>query len=199
MLAPGTQLRQEEVASRLAVSATPVREAFGILETEGFLRRRPHRGVVVAEADHIDMRDRYEIRGVLEALAVERLIARRDPAAVEGLEQILEEARAALTIPDVHRFRLTSLEFHSAIARWSGSDIFAEVHSLLARRTLFRPPLDRARMKRSHREHTGIVAAIHQRDAATASALIRKHMKWNSALVQRARMTRAKAEHGGVA
>ena len=185
-LASGTQLRQDEVAERLGVSPTPVREAFAILEAEGFLDRRPHRGVVVAKADGDDMRDTYEVRGLLEALATQRVVARNDEGALNALERIVVKEGEALRVPDVHRFRLHGVEFHKALVRASASDVLMSTHSLLAKHTVFHPPLDGLGIQRAHREHKQLLAALKRGDGPRAAALARRHMQWNAELVQKA-------------
>src|SRR5688500_15710836 len=69
-LPPGMQLMQEQVAQELGVSPTPVREAFGVLEAEGLIERRPHRGVVVAERDPQGVAEAFEFRSAVEVLAI---------------------------------------------------------------------------------------------------------------------------------
>jgi DNA-binding GntR family transcriptional regulator len=184
---PGTQLRQEDVAQRFGVSPTPVREAFGILQAEGFLERRPHRGVVSVLANLRNMDDAYEIRGLVEALAVRRLIERKDSVAVAELARLLETESAVLRESQTHQFRLIGLEFHRAIARGSGSDSLMEVHALLSKRTMFRHPLDKGGMSRSHREHRELLEAIDRGAATKAARLVARHMAWNASLVRRAK------------
>jgi DNA-binding GntR family transcriptional regulator len=70
-LPPGTRLRQAHVAENFGVSTTPVREAFAALEREGLLQSNAHRGVIVFEPSISDLREIYEIRTPLEALATE--------------------------------------------------------------------------------------------------------------------------------
>ena len=69
---PGSRLRQADVAQRFQVSTTPVREAFAALEREGLLVSSPHRGVVVFKPTVEDLKETYEIRIPLEALATEK-------------------------------------------------------------------------------------------------------------------------------
>jgi DNA-binding GntR family transcriptional regulator len=74
VLEPGARLRQAQVAEHYGVSTTPVREAFAMLEREGLLHSIPHRGVVVYQPTSEDLREIYEIRIPLEALATERAV-----------------------------------------------------------------------------------------------------------------------------
>jgi DNA-binding GntR family transcriptional regulator len=94
-LSPGTRLRQNEVARRFGVSTTPVREAFAQLQAEGLVRIDPHRGAVVFRPTTDDLVEFYEIREVLESLAVVRAIPR--------LAALIENLRDAST-PYIHMF-----------------------------------------------------------------------------------------------
>lgn len=186
----GTQLRQEEVAERLGVSSTPVREAFAILEAEGFLERRPHRGVVVVRPEHRSIEEAYEIREFLEALAARRFIERKHLEALDQLGGAVRAGAEAMRAVEVHRFRLLGSEFHSILTRGSGSDTLIEVHSLLQRRSIFHPPLGRAGMRRVQRDHEAILDSLRRRATSEAIDLVVKHMRWNAEIVRRARKAR---------
>src|SRR3954449_10902511 len=67
----GARLRHVDMTRRFGVSTTPVREAFVALQGEGLLLGDPHRGVVVFRPSRADLRENYEIRVALEALAAE--------------------------------------------------------------------------------------------------------------------------------
>src|SRR5918992_4459068 len=105
-LAPGTRLRQNDVARRFGVSTTPVREAFAQLQAEGLVRIDPHRGAVVFHPSVDDVLEFYEIREALESLAVTHAIPnlRRDVgrelgALIERMRRT-EAARRWLTLND---------------------------------------------------------------------------------------------------
>ena len=67
---PGSRLRQADVAERFGVSTTPVREAFALLQAEGLLRIDPHRGAFVFSPSEKDVSEYFEIRELLEDLAI---------------------------------------------------------------------------------------------------------------------------------
>jgi DNA-binding GntR family transcriptional regulator len=69
-LAPGTRIRQDEYAEALGVSRTPLREAFRLLEAEGWLQMRPRSGAVVSEFSPSEMQEILSMRLLLEPLAV---------------------------------------------------------------------------------------------------------------------------------
>ena len=74
--APGTGCAQVEIASALGVSTTPVREALATLQREGLVRLHPQRGAVVFLPSVDDLREHYEIRAALEALAAAKAAER---------------------------------------------------------------------------------------------------------------------------
>ena len=80
-LPAGTKLRQVEIARRLDVSTTPVREALAALQREGLVRLHPQRGAVVFLPTVEDLREHYEIRAALEAVAAARWGSRATHAA----------------------------------------------------------------------------------------------------------------------
>src|ERR1700694_4294782 len=141
-LAPGTSLQQEEVAQRLGVSSTPVRKAFAILEAEGLLEKRAHRGVVVARRDATELADIYEMRMILEPHAFRRALAHITESLIAQLEEAAAEAERALHKPDVHACRRANSRFHEILVEASGSDVFTEVTKSLIARSLYAIPLE---------------------------------------------------------
>lgn len=89
-LAPGTRLRQNDIADRFAVSTTPVREAFAQLQAEGLIRVDPHRGAVVFHPTVGDLIQAYEIREVLESLAVKLATPNLTPEIGRSLADLIE-------------------------------------------------------------------------------------------------------------
>ncbi len=68
-LPPGTRLREAELAERIGISRTPVREALKRLESQGLVAHEPHHGTVVATLDYGEVAELYQIREVLEGTA----------------------------------------------------------------------------------------------------------------------------------
>ena len=90
-LAPGVSIRPDALGEELGVSAVPVREALRILEGEGHVHYRPHRGYVVATLDGDDLIEIYRIRELLETEAVRRAIPRLRADTVARLREIVHE------------------------------------------------------------------------------------------------------------
>jgi DNA-binding GntR family transcriptional regulator len=114
-IAPGSRLRQAEVAARFNVSTTPVREAFAALEREGLLVGSAHRGVTVFHPTVQDLKETYEIRIPLEALATEKGVENMGAEDVADLARILRQMEKS---GDDHvLYNKLNAEFHGCIYR----------------------------------------------------------------------------------
>ena len=98
-IAPGSRLRQNELAERFGVSTTPVREAFAELAREGIVRLDAHRGATVFQPSLDELIEIYEIRGALEPLATELAAARATDEELAELEAIHLKMRRTTVLP----------------------------------------------------------------------------------------------------
>lgn len=179
-LSAGTQLLQDEVAERLGVSSTPVREAFGVLESEGFLERRPHRGVIVAQRAFSDVADAYEIRMLLEGYAARRVAMRRPKATFLAMERSLSDAKSAMSADDINAFRHANSDFHVSMIQGAHSATLLDVlNRMIPRSRVY--GLGRAWMSQNHREHLRIIAALREGDGDAAARLLVEHNAQNVA------------------
>ena len=175
-LSPGTRLRQNEVARRFGVSTTPVREAFAQLQAEGLVRIDPHRGAVVFRPTTDDLVEFYEIREVLESLAVVRAIPYLRPEVVRELSALVERMRRA---EDARRWLRLNDEFHLKLYACAKMPrLAALIENLRDASTPYihmfvagRPPSERA-----NEEHQAILDACVQGDAAAAELAVREHL-----------------------
>lgn len=116
---PGDRLAAEALAERYAVSATPVRESFARLAGEGLVTPLPQRGVRVSEISVVDMEEIYELRLLLEPMAISRSVAAHTEEWAHRLEQLFErmsEAAGAgpstLTVAEYTAYEEIHVEFH---------------------------------------------------------------------------------------
>ena len=84
----GTRLRQNDIATQLQVSTTPVREALRDLATEGLVDLDPHRGAVVHELGLVELREVYDLRRVLEPVAMRRAAASLRPETLARADEL---------------------------------------------------------------------------------------------------------------
>lgn len=172
-LAPGTELRQRDLAKHFNVSPTPIREALRTLESEGLVGSELHRGARVATVDVEEQQENYLILAELEALATRLAIPKMTP---EDLAEIraCEEAFAEVSEDDPAVGDLNR-QFHFRIYEVARSPLLLSLMRLFWSSfghgsRLWRPHAD------SVREHRGLVEALAAGDADEAAQLTRRHV-----------------------
>lgn len=178
-LPPGTRLRQVEVAHRFGVSTTPVREAFGLLQSDGLVQIDTHRGVTVFLPTVHDLIAHYEIRMALEMLAAEKAAACFQAQDAPPLEALLDEMRDT---GDAVRYVELNHQFHLQLYSLPGrSRLVTMIEDLrnasLAYNHLYAAadvPRDAQRLDAEHRE---ILAACQAHDSVRAAAAVRHHVQ----------------------
>src|ERR1700745_3877723 len=89
-LKPGERLNEGELAKRLGVSRTPLREALNRLNTEGFLRFAPGRGFCCRQLDAHEIFDLYELRKSIEVASIRLALKRAKDEDIDALLAFLE-------------------------------------------------------------------------------------------------------------
>lgn len=186
-IAPGEWLRQDELAEAFGVSATPVREALRHLAAEGLVEHIPHRGVRAVAYDMSVALDYYELRAILEPLAVRMAAQHLGENGLAALEQLLQDAQVALQKDDLARLTNLNNAFHTEIINRCGSRLLRDVLAFVKRSfhldTLLLLP-DRA--VDSHNEHRAICEALRQGQAEQAADLMRTNIQnARAAMLQR--------------
>lgn len=173
---PGDRLVESELAERLGVSRTPVREALQRLETQSLLTR-DGRSLIVASLDHTQMAELYIVRGELEGLAA-RLAARHaTPEEVRVLRDMLKADHALLNDPDA--LSRANRRFHKQIHLASHNRFLVQQLDLLHRSMALLATTSISAEGRSAdtlEEHARIVAAIAAGDGDAADAALRAHI-----------------------
>jgi DNA-binding GntR family transcriptional regulator len=178
-LAPGEQLDEQVLASRLGVSRTPLRAAIARLSQEGLVVNLPYRGAFVREFTVEEIDGLYEVRATLEALAARKAAQRRSPEELETIGAILDECQAALEAGDVDAYGQADARFHRALAEASGNPTLVEtLDGLRLRIHLFRDLANRqpGLRERAERERELIVDALARRDGDAAAHLLEQHI-----------------------
>ena len=112
-LQPGTRLREAEIAEKLGVSRTPVREVINRLLTEGLLALSPTRGFTVAELEKQQVLELYGLREFLEGAAARFAAQHASPPEIETLREMIAES--AEIGEDPRRQAILNKRFHAAI------------------------------------------------------------------------------------
>jgi DNA-binding GntR family transcriptional regulator len=114
VLLPGEKVRQVELAERIGVSRSPLREALRILEYEGLLSYEMNRGYVVARLEQGDVAELYHMRSLLEHELM-RSIDRPDEDVLDVLEKHNDSMMAAIGQQDIAEIMRANRDFHFTI------------------------------------------------------------------------------------
>jgi DNA-binding GntR family transcriptional regulator len=128
-LPPGHRIRQNEFAEKLGVSRQPVSHALHLLHRQGLLAESGRRGFEVTQLDPARIRQLYEVRGAIDALAA-RLAAKRvkiDAAGRKQLEVALHAGRDIDKKTPLAQLIALDVAFHSAIYRLAGNPVIEEM------------------------------------------------------------------------
>lgn len=203
-LVPGDRFSEAEVAERLGISRTPVREALFRLQREGYLDVTARSGWVVRPLDFELFEHLYDLRMVLETTAVRRLCER--PAEKEdALETLTGIWLVAVQdrLADGQRFAALDERFHMALVDAAGNPELSRVHREVTERIRIIRRLDFAQPERiaiTYDEHARILRAIIARSADDAVRMLCSHIDTSKAEVRKITLHClhvATRDHGG--
>ena len=182
VLAPGQRINEPDVASRLQVSRVPVREALRELESSGLVVSRKHSGVFVRQLDAAEIRDLYQLRGLLDGFAG-RCAAGLPADQRDTLLALLQASVAAMleaaSEHDVQRYYAENLRFHWAIVESTGNRQLSETYRGIVQKlhlSRLKNLSQDVGMQASIAEHVKIVQALRDADAPRCEALMAHHV-----------------------
>ena len=114
-LKPGERLMELQLASKLGVSRTPIREAIRMLEQEGLAVTMPRKGAEVAKMTLKDMEDVLEVREALDELAAKIACKKISDEQLANLKTIKDEFKRSMDSGDVKKIAEEDVKFHDAI------------------------------------------------------------------------------------
>jgi DNA-binding GntR family transcriptional regulator len=173
----GTPLRQEEIAKRLQLSTTPVREAFRDLLAEGLVSIGPHKGVVTRALTARDVREIYELRIVLEPMLAARAAPLITPAQLDGARA---EHQRMCEVAAPEDWASMNEVFHSHLVESQNETRLFDIVGKLARIShpyvVLSMHMTPEIIQRNNQEHLGLLEAYQMHDAGMAAARTREHL-----------------------
>src|SRR5579862_8767132 len=179
-LAPGQRLSENELADRLAVSRTPVREALIRLRDERFVQIVPQLGTFVTRISEAAVADAQFIRESLECAAVRLAAARVDEGDIAALRGLVRRQAEVCEHGDHERFAVLDDEFHAALCELAGHSVAWEVaqrvkgHLNRVRRLSLPQP---RYLEEMVSEHGQVLEALARHDPDGAEAALRHHLR----------------------
>ena len=178
-LAPGERLMEIQLAERLGVSRTPIREAIRKLELEGLVLMIPRKGAEVAKISEKSLRDVLEVRRSLEELAIELACQRMTEEEINSLEQTQEEFKKAVARGDAMKIAETDATYHDVIYKGTGNDRLVQILNNL-REQMYRYRLEYIKDEDKRQilllEHDKILKAVKMRHVEEAKEAMREHI-----------------------
>jgi len=185
-LRAGSRLVQADIAARLQVSTTPVREALRDLASEGLIRLDAHRGAVVRETSLREVREIYLLRRLLEPEAVTTAADAMGPDVLAVLERLQSEMD---NVPDLGRWVALNREFHRLLNGAARLDRLAEILNHLDDNAAVYVNLalratDADHRDSTNRHHQRLLEACRDRDGEGAAKLVVEHLQQTLATIE---------------
>lgn len=178
---PGDRLKAEDIAAEIGMSRMPIREAFRRLSAEGLLIMRPNRGATVCALSLDDIEEIFEMRAVLEGLAVRLGVPQVDDRALEELEELLERMERSRHRDD-GEWLTHHRQFHEYVCGLSGRPrLLRQINGL---HTAIEPYIrvwfinsDKPLSANVQREHRQILEVLRSGDPQRAETVMQEHIR----------------------
>jgi DNA-binding GntR family transcriptional regulator len=174
---PGERLNEGDIARKLGVSRTPLREALNRLNTEGFLRFAPGKGFYCRELDPREIFDLYELRKSIETSAARFAVERAKKEDIDALLLFLEQTADA-TGHSTSELVQFDEEFHERLMFMSGNaEMLRVLRNINARIRFVRwIDMDRGSRPRTQAEHRNAALALRARDEVACVSILESHI-----------------------
>jgi len=188
-LLPGQKISQEKLARNLGISRTPLIGALKFLEQEKLVESVPRRGFFVRLFSKEEMVSIFELREVLEGLAVRRAAAIITDSEIMEIDAFFKHFAKQKNISDYKEYAREDRRFHSFVIDVGAKEFLKSIllttniisfsYQVLHTEGLVRPPNE------TIQEHLAVIEAIKERDSKAAENLMRQHFKKSLAYLKR--------------
>lgn len=178
-LTAGEKLNERELAERLNVSRTPLREALKLLTAEGLVEHLPNRGAIVLQLSVDDVSHAFEVMAALEGLSGELACARITDEEVAELSALNFEMRAHHARRDLSAYYRVNAAIHRAINRAARNPVLSQTYDRLNARLQalrFRSNFDSDKWDTAVREHDAMIDALARRDGPRLRQILTEHL-----------------------
>jgi len=172
------RLDERKLAQDFGISRTPVREAMAQLESEGFVRSVPRRGIYVVRKTKREVIELIEAWAALESMAARLMTEKATDDEIAGLRRLFATFERGADAAKLDDYSEMNIEFHQTIIRLSHNQMLIDMaENLFAHMRMIRRKTigEKDRAARSIQDHINIIKAIETRDTERAGALVRDH------------------------
>lgn len=175
----GEAISERQLADRLGVSKTPVREALAQLRMEGLVRVYPQRGAMVFTLSAREIRDICELRQALEGAALRYALERDSMRLAEGLAQVVADMETARAERNDRRYLSADTAYHEVFFQCCDNLYLQDTYSLhVGKIAALRTHLARKphHTERSFEEHCRMLDLVRTREIAACLAVLDGHI-----------------------
>ncbi|PKL40725.1 MAG: GntR family transcriptional regulator [Spirochaetae bacterium HGW-Spirochaetae-1] len=174
------KLDERDLAEKLGVSRTPLREAISRLVMEGFLSVAPRRGIYVVRKSKEEIIEILIVRSALEGMAARLAAVNATAADIAELKAIFAPFDSPVVKEQFLEYSTANVDFHELVLKLSGCRLLIDMANNLhehMRWIRFRSAMFDERLPSIHREHGAIINAIENGEEAAAERLMREHIE----------------------
>jgi len=175
----GQWLSEGHISESIGISRSPIREAFQKLAKEGLIELVPRKGAFVATLGLKEVEDLFEVREVLEIMAVRLASDRARQSQLDALSEFMESTTLIIKGNKYTEYPW-SFDFHLQLVRCAQNKKLEEkVHEVNARLLLVRhrSASESGRAQNALMEHKKVLEAVHKRDPDAAERLMKSHIR----------------------
>jgi DNA-binding GntR family transcriptional regulator len=176
-LKPGDRLTETEIAERLGISRTPVREAIRQMESDGLVNHIPRVGAAVRTLDYTEITELYEMRAVLEGTAARfaaRAVSEVELAELDAINAEMAAATDTSSLSDANHL------FHAALLNAARNRFLVKSVEAVQKTLLILGPStmeEGSRAAQAIAEHERLLSALRAHDCDAAEAVMRAHIE----------------------
>lgn len=186
-LKPGERLMELQLAAKLGVSRTPIREAIRMLEQEGLAVTIPRKGAEVAKMTEKDMRDVLQVREALDELAASIACEQMTAEQLDELKTTMREFEEYTKTGNVKKIAEADVKFHDIIYQATGNPKLVNIVSNL-REQMYRYRIEYLKDEKNYpvliREHSEIVEGLMAKDKEKVTAVMHRHVENQAVAVE---------------
>ena len=179
-LKPGERLMELQLAAKLGVSRTPIREAIRMLEQEGLAVTIPRKGAEVARMTEKDMEDVLQVREALDELAASIACEEMTEEQLDELKTTMREFEEFTKTGNVKKIAEADVKFHDIIYHATGNPKLVNILSNL-REQMYRYRIEYLKDEKNYpvliREHNDIVDGLMAKDKGKVTAAMHRHVE----------------------
>ena len=186
-LEPGQKMVEAELCEKMGISRSPLREAFRVLESQGFLAHEPRKGMQVSRVSLEELENIYVIRANLESLATNLAVKNGDPQILEELRRLHHEMIRVAQEDDTGAYHKLNLKFHEVLTEASLNRRLTELIDTFVKQTnryrivVFSTP---GKLQASIQNHGDIIRSFEKGDAEEAERMRRAAILNNIAVLR---------------